>query len=207
MEMEYKPNSHKAKAEENSLAEKKVEKVISGTAKVRKKTGARKVADVFISEDAANVKSYIVMDVIVPAIKDVLSNVVKDSIDMILFGGTTRRGSGSSRKTNAEYVSYNRFSDRRDDRRYDSRSTIASRYNFDDITLDSKAEADEVLERMDELLDTYGMVTVADLCDLVGISCEYTDNKYGWTNLRNAKVVRLRGNEYMLDLPRVTSLK
>lgn len=205
MDMDYKPNSHKAKAEEHSLAEKKIEKVISGTAKVRKKTGARKVADVFISEDAANVKSYIVMDVIVPAIKDVLSNVVKDSIDMILFGGT-RRGS-DRRKSNAEYVSYNRFSDRRDDRRHDTRSTIASRYNFDDITLESKAEADEVLERMDELLDTYGMVTVADLCDLVGISCEYTDNKYGWTSLRNARVVRLRGNEYMLDLPRVTSLK
>ena len=206
MDMDYKPNSHKAKAEENSLAEKKVEKVISGTAKVRKKTGARKMADLFISEDAANVKSYILMDVVVPAIKDVLSNVVKDSIDMILFGGTSRRGSGS-KKSNAEYVSYNRFADRRDDRRYDSRSSIASRYNFDDITLDSKAEADEVLERMEELLDTYGMVTVADLCDLVGISCEYTDNKYGWTNLRNARVLRLRGNEYMLDLPRVTSLK
>lgn len=206
MNTEYKPNSHKAKAEENTLAEKKVEKVISGTAKVRKKTGARKVADAIISEDASNVGSYIVMDVIVPAIKDVISNIVKDGIDMLLFGGTSRRGS-DRRKTNAEYVSYNRFSDRRDDRRYESRSTVASRYNFDDITIESKAEADEVLERMDELLDTYGMVTVADLCDLVGISCEYTDNKYGWTSLRNAKVVRLRGNEYMLDLPRVTSLK
>lgn len=207
MDMDYKPNSHKAKAEENALAEKKVEKVISGTAKVRKKTGARKVADVFISEDAGNVKSYILMDVIVPAIKDVLSNVVKDSIDMILFGGTSRRGN-NRRKSNSEYISYNRFYDsRKDDRRYESRSTIASRYNFDDITIESKAEAEEVLERMDELLDTYGMVSVADLCELVGISSEYTDNKYGWTSLRNAKVVRLRGNEYMLDLPRVTSLK
>lgn len=207
MDMDYKPNSHKAKAEERSLAEKKVEKVISGTAKVKKKTGVRKVADTFISEDAANVKSYILMDVIVPAIKDILSNVVKDSIDMILFGGTSRRGS-NNRRSNAEYVSYNRFYDsRRDDRRHESRSTIASRYNFDDITIDSKAEAEEVLERMDELIDTYGMVSVADLCELVGISSEYTDNKYGWTSLRNAKVVRLRGNEYMLDLPRVTSLK
>lgn len=206
MNTDYKPNSHKAKAEENAIAEKKVEKVISGTAKVRKKTGARKVADVFISEDAANVKSYIVMDVIVPAIKDVLSNVVKDSIDMILFGGTSR-SRNDRRKSNANHISYDRFYDRRDDDRRDSRTSIASRYNFDDITLESKAEAEEVLDRMEELLDTYGMVTVADLCDLVGISCEYTDNKYGWTNLSNARVVRLRGNEYMLDLPRVTSLK
>ena len=206
MNTDYKPNSHKAKAEENALAEKKVEKVISGTAKVRKKTGARKVADAIISEDASNVGSYIVMDVLVPAIKDVISNIVKDSIDMVLFGGTSRRGN-DRRKTNAEYVSYNRFSDRRDDRRYESRSTVASRYNFDDIVIESKAEADEVLNTMEDILDTYGMVSVADLCDLVGISCEHTDNKYGWTSLRSAKVVRLRGNEYMLDLPRVVSLK
>ena len=73
----YKPNSHKAKAEESALAEKKVEKVISGTAKVRKKTGARKVADAIISEDASNVGSYIVMDVLVPAIKDVISKIFK----------------------------------------------------------------------------------------------------------------------------------
>lgn len=206
MNTEYKPNSHKAKAEEKALVEKKIEKVITGTAKVRKKTGARKAADLFISEDAANVKSYVLMDVIIPAIKDVLSNVVKDSVDMILFGGTSRRGS-DRRKGNSEYISYNRFYDKRNDRRYESRSTVTSRYNFDDITLESKAEAEEVLERMDELLDTYGMVTVTDLCDLVGISCDYTDSNYGWTNLRNARVVRLRGNEYMLDLPRVTSLK
>lgn len=206
MDMDYKPNSHKSKTESTALSEKKVEKVISGMAKVRKKTGARKVADAFISEEAGNVKSYILMDVIVPAIKDVLANVVKDSIDMILFGGTHRRGN-NSRKTNAEYISYNRFSDRRNDRHYDGRSTLTSRYNFDDITIDSKAEADEVLERMDELIDTYGMVSVADLFDLVGISSEYTDHKYGWKSLRNARVVRLRGNEYMLDLPRVTSLK
>lgn len=201
---DYKPNSHKFKVEEKEASEKKVEKVISGTAKVRKKNAGRKFADVFISEDAANVKSYVLMDVIVPAIKDVLSNVVKDSVDMILFGGTNRdrKRSGS----NSSYVSYNRYSDRRDDRRYESRSTISSRYNFDDITVDTKGEAEEVLDRMDELIDTYGMVTVADLCDLVGISCEYTDNKYGWTNLRNARTVRVRDG-YMLDLPKVILLK
>lgn len=206
MNTDYKPNSHKAKAEEQTaVAEKKVKKVINGTARVKKKNGARKLADVFISEDAANVKSYILMDVIIPSVKDVLSNVVKDSIDMILFGGTnhkSRRPNG----TNSSYVSYNRFSDKQDDRRYSSRSSIASRYDFDDIIIDSKSEAEEVLEQMDGLLDTYGMVTVADLCDLVGISCEYTDTKYGWTNLRNARVERTRDG-YVLDLPRVATLK
>ena len=54
---------------------------------------------------------------------------------------------------------------------------------------------------MDELIDTYGNVSVADLYDLVGKSSEYTDNKYGWTNLRNAEPVRVRDG-YMLKLPK-----
>ena len=65
----------------------------------------------------------------------------------------------------------------------------------------SEGEAEDVLSRMDELIDTYGVVSVADLYDLVGISCNYTDNKYGWTNLRNAEPVRVRDG-YMLKLPK-----
>ena len=67
---EYKPNSHKIKGgAEKSCSEKRVEKVISGTVKSKKKSEMQKFADVFISEDVNNVKSYIVMDVLVPAIK------------------------------------------------------------------------------------------------------------------------------------------
>ena len=67
--------------------------------------------------------------------------------------------------------------------------------------LETRGEAEDVLSRMDELIDTYGVVSVADLYDLVGISCNYTDNKYGWTNLRNAEPVRVRDG-YMLKLPK-----
>ena len=57
---DYKPNSHKFKEEQKeSTSEKKVEKVISGTAKSKKKNEIQKFADVFISEDVNNVKSYI----------------------------------------------------------------------------------------------------------------------------------------------------
>ena len=60
---EYKPNSHKSKEEQKNLVpEKRVEKVISGTVKSKKKSEMQKFADVFISEDVNNVKSYIVME-------------------------------------------------------------------------------------------------------------------------------------------------
>ena len=54
---------------------------------------------------------------------------------------------------------------------------------------------------MDELVDTYGVVRVADLYDLVGKTGDYTDNKYGWTNIRNAEIVRVREG-YWIKMPR-----
>ena len=54
---------------------------------------------------------------------------------------------------------------------------------------------------MEEEIDQYGIISVSDLCELVGISGNYTDNKYGWTSLRTADVVRTRDG-YILKLPK-----
>ena len=72
--------------------------------------------------------------------------------------------------------------------------------------LESRGEADAVLSRMDEIMEEYDIVRVADLYDLVGITGDYTDNKYGWTNIRDAKVVRVRDG-YKIQLPRAMPLK
>ena len=89
-----------------------------GTVKTRKKSQVRKFTDVFISEDVSNVKSYILMDVLVPTIKKAISDIVKDGIDMLL--GT---GGPSSRTTNASKVSYRNYYDRRDNDRNPVRRT------------------------------------------------------------------------------------
>ena len=197
-ELDYKPNSNRYKKEQSNapVERKKVEKVVKGTVKTRKKSEVSKLKDVFISEDVSNVKSYIVMDVLIPAAKKAISDIVRDGIDMILYGDTHRGRSSSG----ASYVSYRSYSDRdrRDDRRESSRTRI--RYDYDDIVLESRVEAEEVLQRMDELIETYGIVSVADLYDLVGKTCNYTDNKYGWTNIRNAEPVRVRDG-YLLKMP------
>lgn len=177
---------------------KKVEKVVSGNVKVKKKNGVTKFADTFISEDIHNVKSYVITDVLIPSIKRAISEMVTNGIDMILYGSTGRR----SKRSSADRVSYRNYYDRRDDDRYRDMDRVrTSPYSFDDIVLDSRGEAEEVLARMDELIDQYGIVSVADLYDLVGVSGNYTDNKYGWTNIRNAEPIRVRDG-YMLRLPK-----
>lgn len=191
---EYTPNSHKFKAE---IAEKKkVEKVVKGKVGTRKKSGVRKLTDIFVSEDAANVKSYILMDVLIPSVKKAISDIVTNGIDMILYGG-----SGQTKKLSlSSKISYRNFYERDDERYRESRKAKIG-YSYDEIVLETRGEAEEVLARMDELIETYGMVSVADLYDLVGITCNYTDNKYGWTSVRNAEPVRTRDG-YILKLSR-----
>lgn len=52
---DYRANSHKAKAEAKEAAEKKVDKVVTGNVKRKKKSEVSKFKDVFISEDVSNV--------------------------------------------------------------------------------------------------------------------------------------------------------
>lgn len=197
---EYKPNSHRVKERMAEKEEKKkVEKVVRGKAKKKKKSEVSKLASNFISEDVSSVKDYIIMDVLLPTAKKAISEIVSNGIDMLLYGEVRdRRSSSTSRTSYSKYWDKERDRDRdRSDRRHSRRMG----YDYDDIILDNRAEAEEVLDRMEDLIDTYGIVSVADLYDLVGITGNYTDNKYGWTNLRNAGVQRLRDG-YLLKLPK-----
>ena len=194
---DYKPNSNRFKEEQKEKTqEKKVEKVVTGKVITRKKSGLNKLADEFISEDAKNIKSYVIGEVLIPSAKKAISDIVTNVIDMILYGGSRP---GAKRST-ADRVSYRNYYDR--DNHMPARTTSSySGYSYDDIVLTSRGEAQEVLERMDELMVTYGVVSVADLYDLVGITGNYTDNKYGWTNIRNAEIIRVRDG-YMIKMPR-----
>lgn len=190
---DYQPNSHKSKAESTEVPAKKVvNKVVSGKVRTKRNDG-RKLADIFIADDVKDVKSYILLDIVVPAIKRAIVSTVEG-----LFGEPgPRKGS-----TNASYVSYRNYSDNRNDRLSPSDNRTRTGYSYNDIILDSRGEAEEVLSRMDELVETYGEVTVADLYDLVGITGEWTDNRYGWTNIKNAEVVRARNGGYLIRLPK-----
>lgn len=195
---DYKPNSNRFKAEEKEAAKvekKQISPVVTKPVKIRKKSELSKLSDVFTPGDVNNVKSYVLMEVLVPAIKKAISDIITNGCDMLLYGDTAPKKS----RSRSDKVSYRDYYDR-DDRKVSSHP-ISTRYSYDEIVLDTRSEAEEVLERMDELLETYGMVSVADLYDLVGMSCEYTDNKYGWTNLRSADVIHVRDG-FLLKLPR-----
>lgn len=196
----YPTNSHKSKQAEEP---KKIGKVIKGDVIVKKKTFGKKVMDTFLGENIDSVLSYIIYDILVPAAKGTISDIIKGSIDMMLFGET--RGRRGDRDRGGSYVQYDRYYKERDRERYGRPRQNVVRHNFDDIILDSRDEAEDVVSHLVELVDTYGVASVADLYDLVGISSNFTDNKYGWYNLGGANVSRVRDG-YLINLPRVSVL-
>lgn len=204
---EYKSNSYRSKETQKNdnvkPEDRKIEKVVTGVVKTKKKSKISQAMDNFISEDAKNVKSYVFGEVLIPAIKKAISDIVTDGIDIILYG----EARGRNKRSTADRVSYRSYYDDRGGRnRMNERQAImAGSYSYDDIILSTRGEAEDVLSRMDELIETYGLVRVADLYDLVGITGNYTDNKYGWMNIRNAEIIRVR-NGYMIKMPRAVPI-
>lgn len=196
----YPNNSFKAReaAQSNSRPkdppEKRVEKIITGTAKTVKKNWFKKFIGLFVSDEIDNVPGYLWRNTILPAIKRTIS----DSVEIALNGETgKRRTSGSS--IVSEYRGGN---DSRNRTRYD----VQSLYEIDDIVLDTYGDCEAVLDEMTALIEQYGMVSVLDLYDLLGTTnTRHTDSKYGWTSLRTAKIVPMRG-AFMLKLPRIVPL-
>lgn len=200
-------NSNAVKARKKQEAEaaqpeKKLSKVVKGPVRTQKKSGISKFADAFISEDASTVKSTLITDIIIPGVQDLLSTILKNAVDIIFHGSSAGKYTSYDRFGKSSYISYDKFLKK------ESRPVARTRtgYQYDNVVLATRGEAEEVLAQLDGALDQYEMVSVADLYDLVGEPHNYTDNKYGWTDLRGADIVRARGGGYIIKLPKAEPL-
>lgn len=199
MPNDYTPNSRRMN-EENKNDRPKVEKVVQGDV-ILKKNNKRKLAGMLISDEAHNLKSYVIMDVLLPKLKDIIEDIIVDSTRLILRGETaTRRSSKPGDK-----ISYGGFFKREDAPSRPREVTSRSSFYYDDIVLKNRTDAEAIIEQMEFMIDQYNQVTVNDLMDILGKSSNPTDCRYGWINLSTAKIVRTRDG-YMLDLPRAVPL-
>lgn len=195
----YPSNSHKTReGKTRSEPPKKVERVTENEAIQRKKPLSRKIAETFTGEDAKSAGMYILMDVLIPAAKNMISDAVSQGVERMLFGESRPRSS-SSRSSYTSYGKAYSTSSSRNEPRTLSRRARAT-HDFGEIVLASRPEAEEVLDRLQGIIDQYDFATVSDLYELVGITGSFTDNKYGWGDLRGANVRYVRDG-YLLDLP------
>ena len=208
----YKPNSNRSKQEQMEPAA-KMEKVVSGSVRPRKKSKLGKFSDVFRAKDVENVKSFIFTDVLIPIVKKAISDFVASStrglgdglsncVDVYLFGEAGARRKGRTDYTRASYRTY--YDDKRRDDRKEPYVSAKPRmaYDYDDLTFDNRGDAELVLSILEEHIAEYKIASVADLYDLAGVSCSHTSNKFGWTDISGARVVQTRDGGWVLDMPR-----
>lgn len=201
MDTNYKPNSMKYREEQRQKEVVVPKKVVTAPVKIKKKTGFQKFADEFFVDDMNKIKDFIVHDVVIPSTKKVISDLITTTVSMLLYGDTRNRttSNGPSSK-----VSYGGFF-KNPQSGYGFSTPTRTTYEYDNIIIEDKGEAEMVLHQMDDILMAYGQVRVADLYELLGKSGSYTDNNYGWKNLQSAYVQRVPDG-YLLKLPKIVAL-
>ena len=173
---------------------------------VRKKPLLKKLQETFITDDVGSVRNFLIFDVIIPSIKETVSESVSKGLDMMLFGDARQYDSG--KKSNSPYISYNNYSNnRKEQRREPSRDLERKNYSdYETLIFKDRGKAEACIRDMTDILYDYKEVTVADLYSILEMTGQFTDNYYGWTNLSTAKAVRVRGG-YILDLPKPIHLE
>lgn len=171
--------------------------------KHKKKPLGKRIMSTLCDDDTSSVGKYILWDVLIPALKNTLSDVVTGGIEMLLYGDGASSDRRTKRKNGRSYISYSDYYE--DDRRNRRSKGRKARHEFDDVIFDSRRDAENVLSRMIDLIEDYDEVAVSDFYEMVGMDSTYTDRSWGWTNLKGSYVERGRDG-YYIKLPRTKVL-
>lgn len=182
-------------------------KMVEGVVVTRKQPWYKRFARNMVADDAQSIGDWVLQEVIVPSVKNLISDMVKGTTDRALYGTSRARrrevGDRGSLRTR-----YDRMSDEPEPRRMLSREDRA-RHNFDQVVLESRSEADRVIDQMISRARKFNVVTVSDLYDFVGVTGSYADRNHGWTAERlerYADVRQVRGG-FLLDLPETEPIR
>lgn len=211
------PNSRKAKEETRSIepVPAKAElKPLTDKAVVRNKPVGRRLLDSFRGEDLRSVGGYLVMDILVPSMKDLILDLIQQGAARAIKGESysNTRGMTNSIMGGSPYVPYNRYSQNQQakpgpNKPAQSRPSQPNANDFQDILLPDRGTAEYVLSQLNAYVQTYDFVTVRELFELVGIQAAFTADYVGWNDLSNAGIRRVGGGGYILVLPPTISLK
>jgi hypothetical protein len=186
----------------------KVQRVTKTVAVQRKKTLGKRFSETFLGGDARGAGSYVMFDVLLPALRDMVADTVTMGIERMVYGDAARPRNSRVRGGVVGHTAYNRVSA---GLRIDPREAAAqgrsrrAGHSFDDIVVDTRIEAEEVVNSMFNHLNKYEQVSLATLYDFVGIQWNYIDQKWGWVDLAGTDIRRTRDG-YLLKFPPLVDL-
>lgn len=182
--------SEEKEGTEKSNAIQKPKMDIQGT--VKKKSNLDRIKEEFFGDKPDSVKNYVLYEVVIPSVKSLISSAVTGGINALLYGSGNAVPSNGARiysgRDSAPWTST--ASPRRIDYGSASRNayhnSLARRQiQVDDITFETREEAQYAIDRMQEYIDAYGSVSVLRYYDICGVSANFAQDNYGWTSTRD----------------------
>jgi hypothetical protein len=203
---DYTGNSRKQKQIEARAekAEKKIDPVVRAEDVVVKKPSiGYRMKTTFFGGDFRSAAAFVTADVLLPALRDILVNIITKGGESVIYGDRYSRGRGGYTGRTQYNYSSPIHRDPRDNRaplpdqpRMQRRIGRASA----DIILSTRGQAESVLEGLNDIIDKYDVASVADLRYLLDLPSSSVDNKFGWGFLRNVEIRQTRDG-WLLDLP------
>jgi hypothetical protein len=206
--------------------EKVVKKVVTGTAQRKNKTLTRRIMGHFGGMDVGSIVDYVIGDVLVPALKDMIADGATQTIQGVVYGITGRMGGQQARpfrpgafprpfqQPPVQHISYNQMGQQARPMTqqqgphvnpYDVHTMnrqARAMHDFGDILLDSSADAHTLLNTLyGYFQEGYQFVTVADLYASAGMASDAVDERWGWASLQGSRVSRSNGGGFRLVLP------
>lgn len=166
------------------------------TGKVKEKTFWQKVRDSFIAEEVHDVKSYVVFDIVIPAIKHTFRNLVMNTLDMSLFGKPMGGATKGDQRGGSTYIAYERAYGGSQSGGYGGGYEKKPRGNavtvgireLDRVIFNDKSDAIDVLSYLFDNIEGYGIASVADFLSAANVEITPINHKWGWSDLRGASV-------------------
>ena len=185
-----------------------------------KRSGISKFVSTFLKGDMTSVVGHLVEDILIPSAFETMNDMGHNLIDGMMYGNGDKKSSNKGYYARKKgHTSYDRISSGKSDKSSISRSGSRRRsLKFDDILFDERRDAEKVLAMLrGDLEDNeWGSVSVADFYDkyeeVTDVEIrprDFTEEKYGWEDLDDARVIAVRtseGRQWYIDFPRAESL-
>jgi len=208
--VDYQGNSHRSKEQKGVPEKKKLEKIVTGEVIVKPPGMGKKLKGVFFGGDFKQAGRSVVADVVLPTLRDLVVNAGFRALERSVYPESQQSRRRPEMRSRIQYSSYGQTQT--------GSAMLPGQAPFaptphrigtresNSYLIASRIDADNVLTTLVECVSTYGIVSLADLYELLGRPVAAVDNNWGWTNINTAEIRQVNAG-FLLELPPMEEIK
>ena len=145
-----------------------------------------------------------------PGIRSGIHSMIIEVIDRWFDDGRRSTSSSSSYIAYGRYSNRDRYSectkalDKREDERAGRHPNVEPA--FCEIEFNSRGDAEDVLAYLEDTIDEFQILSMADVYIAADMQPQYTDYNYGWKKIDRAYIDRRSGGKFVLVMPKAQQI-